>query len=1450
MLFRSANQFGSSNEYSTIIGDLPEVTEPNLEEVAKEEKLPEESFKAKESSIIKDNIAQLPEHLDTTKSLGRFLKKMLGDVGDKSIPKTYRSFLSKAVIDRILVPALVGSDLKVVTKTNDEAVALLKREGITGGKSYKGAYDSATNTIYLNTDTGLNVETLFHELLHAALDTSLDSRMNAKMEATVEAMITPIKKAWERKYPNENLPLFNTEPRKRAKELFAWGLSNFDLILLLDRENNAEVTAAVAADPTHPLRVVKTFMVNWIQDIVNWALGRAGRQEKLNDSILAFLVTTAADNASRNPKQSQGDLSFQIDMSSVNEATPQTVFNSVLSRSTNNSESHKRHLERLFLKEVDQVQRSKIPLLKERAVNAVEALISLEQSGITITPHKWEGLFPMSEAEAYLFNNYRNIIQTGLDEFGIAATEIADLYTSAKSKITVKDFLLEGEEESNPISIGIAKSKYDAVFNSTVVDSSGRSTYLADFASLARTNEDFRRALTKKVGTRTLQQYADSSIGSKIMDLIHRVTNWIAGAYTGSRKSGTYKGKIDKISKHLAVSEFKAKHAMERQVRKSFDASGKVYATYAAWMGKFHSDITNSDAVSAVAEAVSTTRQVTTDALTGKNNVEQAKLYNTFINNLHHTTGKWFTRLVETEFTTAKDYNKEIKRAIFMKSKAVAGAADSSKKAIQSIMKDVLGAQNEKTLSALTDGVLRTDLSVFSDWPSTDLMKMFSSSTALQNKITDLENTLRSHSAGEALINASHSLGHFQIHHRGTEETTFPNAEAIVLNVSRIFGKVLTQEVSTVDQLASLVAIQQLPSNTKERVLQLNKDKPEAIQKLLELHSVQKLVELNGRYNHSKYAPLKGSIVESFDPSKDIKVVPTSEVADLKHDGYIKKGELKRNLKGDPSNEKMNIMYSTTGGLIGWVQGAFSSATNQKGIKNLDGRTITNGYDSYDEMQKHSAKVTTHFKNSIRASNIPKSNRTNKEDGTVAVLTDSGTVIGQQYTINLKDKQRYLGSKNSVLEALPSMYGHNIVVTNTAAYNKKVNEAMKVGYEIDREKGELHKYMEISPKAPTVEGKEAYRMMPPEARESARELWGTNKFYVKSSLYEMTYGYRKVSVANIIKANSDSPQWAKSLMRNTLGLFLTDAQLINGITTGGRMMEEAVSEIKDMIVVRSISVLIDNLLSNSVQLVLENKGMTIVKAVKYTLEGLRLAKRYQENSSKLHRLEHELSIERDPSKAKVMKSNIAVLLEEQRKNPAKELIDGGALTAIVEDLGQPANPYSYAAKIGNKFDQYNSQLPESVQWVTGNIVAGKQSEIYRTAYKFTQLGDFGSRYAMYKNALEQGTMDKEFGDRIMEAFVMYDLPSNRYLEWLGGTGTLWFMKYFLRIQAIILRNIKENPRKVAEFAAMVNMAGVDIPNYYQALFLTNPVTNKMGQLDYAEKGIESLPIVHLYDWLQ
>lgn len=1369
----------------------------------------------------------------------------LGSTGAISVPPRYSQWLREVLVDQILDPALDKVDIRVV-QTTDQLNEIL-------GKKFKTA-KGATRTkdgkveIFLNKETnGVNIETLFHELTHAALDQKIVEQDPVFQEIT-KVLSQEVVEAWNEKYPHREK--LSKAWENNPRELFAWALTNMDVMS----------TALVQSPSVEFAREDPNLsffgkVMSWVQSLVKKIIGKRVHE----DSVLAYLVESARNmaNETKVSKEDQEIISYQEEMESIQKAIPEEVFDT-LTTASNNSVGHKRYLNQMFHREVRRLQSSKHTAMSDAALNAMESLSELENQGEDILPHRWEGIFPMSQLETYMFNSYRHIVAAGMELGTLGSQQLHALYAKASKKLKPKDFILDGDTSSEGMKR--AQEKYDALFGTakeTVYsvdrnDEYGvsyrrtRNTQLADFISLVRTNEEMRKVISKVSGDISKELEGDTNkLTYAILTAVHKLTDKIAGSYTGANKSKSFKGKVDNISRKLAVSEFRAKSHMEVLAQKALMKGNAIYTAYSTTVDRRLEKIFESTPVKVFGDSFKYAGNLVKQGFQGVNNEEQADRYRQLTHKLNHDTMKWIPELVE-EMQNTQEYNKAVRRSFFKKNKAISGARDGAIKAVIKTLKDVLPIQNDKVMSQLTDGILRTDIgSLMKNHTLENVMEYFKDSSVLGSKINQLETELRKSAQGEALINAAHSLGHFQIHHIGTEDHSFPNADAATLNIGRVFNTNLSQYTEVVDQLASLVALQQLPEPTKAGVVRTYQHYPEGVAKTLNLHEVQKQTALTNRYGNNKYNVLKGEVYEVYDPSKDIKVVPTSEVARLKKIGYVVRGNIPRN-PNDLNQGEMVVMYSTVNGMAERMQGAFSLARNTKGIQNLDGRTVTDGYDKYDEMQKNSAKIKQRYKRSIRQMNTRKSQRSLKENGTVTTLTDKGTVTGHLYTIPLAKKKALLGSENSLVQTLPHMFGQTVEITNTRPYNDSIVKGLKEAYEYDKQNGDVSNYVEISANAPTRRGKEAWRMMPPEARAKVQEVFG-KKMYVRSSLMSQVYGYRKASMANILRDNSASTQWARSLMQNTFGLFFTDQQMIKGIVNGEKALREATMLIKDMIVVRSIGVLVGNLISNTVQLVLANDGMSVSKAVKYTVEGLTLAKKYQENQGKINKLKYELAIEADPRKQKLIENELLVLREEQSRNPASELIDKGALTAIVEDVEEVDNPYAYTAKLGEKFSKFNDRMPESVQWVTGTLLASKQSEWYQTAYQFTQLGDFGSRYAMYKHAKDRQELTPERMDHIMDAFVMYDIPSNKYLEYLGNVGMLWFMKYFMRIQKIIIENTLKNPRKALEVGVASSILPLD--TYYDAAFWDKDIVDKMGLIQYAEMGVESLPVMQIYDAL-
>ena len=62
---------------------------------------------------------------------------------------------------------------------------------------------------------------------------------------------------------------------------------------------------------------------------------------------------------------------------------------------------------------------------------------------------------------------------------------------------------------------------------------------------------------------------------------------------------------------------------------------------------------------------------------------------------------------------------------------------------------------------------------------------------------------------------------------------------------------------------------------------------------------------------------------------------------------------------------------------------------------------------------------------------------------------------------------------------------------------------------------------------------------------------------------------------------------------------------------------------------------------------------------------------------------------------------------------------------------------------------------------------------------------------------------------VSDAFINYDIPSHRKVQWANDVGLVMFTKYYIRIQKVILKIMKENP--------VSGLAMLLLNNYWDAL---------------------------------
>ena len=81
---------------------------------------------------------------------------------------------------------------------------------------------------------------------------------------------------------------------------------------------------------------------------------------------------------------------------------------------------------------------------------------------------------------------------------------------------------------------------------------------------------------------------------------------------------------------------------------------------------------------------------------------------------------------------------------------------------------------------------------------------------------------------------------------------------------------------------------------------------------------------------------------------------------------------------------------------------------------------------------------------------------------------------------------------------------------------------------------------------------------------------------------------------------------------------------------------------------------------------------------------------------------------------------------------------------------------------------------------------------------------------------------------MVETFVNYDQPLNRYVQWTNDVGLIMFVKYWTRIQRAGLNLIKEKPLNVALLWTGSTLLDVDVETILQTNIVTGNFFPTLG----------------------
>lgn len=1298
----------------------------------------------------------------------------------------------------------------VTPKTNPKDVLEQGEQGAAGWYVSKGD----KHEIYLDSniynDIGLTTELVLHELTHGALARTIEiAQQEGKGDAFKAVKDLDSLRVKAIKFIKEqNLGNQFDQATKNVHELVSWGMTN---------KAFQDQVLKVMLIPTKKNLLVRG-MEAFIQSLVQLVFGR----ENVNmESGMANLITNsvALFKVAAESKAPITNVNVVANMTGVQDYTTMDVFNALGNRINNgvtNSPEFVNHLGTMMTDLVGKLFGPygvlKASLMQSRQITAEQIYDEAVATGEA--PFASKALnsgFYFTDQEAFALEQIEVTVRAGLESNAgvttIAYRELAKLYEEAKATLKVEQFHKGDWATATQQEKDAAGKLYDFVFR-VETSINNRSDYLSRFAALGLANEQFNKVLgglTTNAQTRTATTFVE-----RLLSIFEKIMNFFAGKMTSTFEGQQADEKLMALVTQLVKNEVRRKAMLTPKttifdpIEENIDKLSEKVRERIEKFGKLPFFKLNTNPFIRLAGSLTSTYagnrfDVILQGL--KTQIDRVKT---------EKPGVMMATL--TEVQGANDTNlvfhfllRITKRLESMRKEIITETGKAVLSGFNNNGQD-MSMNQQKSLSSIG---LRTDMSVLLDkYTVKDITRMLTNPVLLERAIADYEGQLASinQKYSRYFINMSRALGFFKVTGKSAVPMLLLNAH----NIARMFGTNYTNKMQdtqaklatpAIDILVSLYAIKYSPKADRDNFVSVAKIENSrtdgnGIEMMLKAHRELQRESKEKLFDQAEALQIKGYTPEILDPYIDIKIVEQSEVPDLLVKGYTVASVLSQ----DPANPEVKkvLLSRRDGGMKSWLSGIQSTTgMNSKGTEVHNGNLHSNTYAgkaNRNQMASIYSEKSKAMMQVFQSKNFDPSNVL--ETHMVPVLNADGDVVNYRYMMQEDTKDILLRRDNRPDKILGMLAGNIFDKVNSKEQNAKGIQALKDQYDLEfAQKSEG--YLEVGPKSADPELREIWRLMPQTTKDEIRSVWGSDSMMVRNDLLDINFGYRKLSIADGFEKDKDARNIASKIM-----IYFAEAawggEAALKIRKGEDIWQEIMKEAKANLVVRSLSTLLGNVRSNVSYLLLA--GVSPMAIIRHHRVAIRGAFDYKRDSAKLFDMENQIKLDYykgGKTKAQ-LEEEIIKLKDAMARNPIKPLIDAGLMPTIVEDVEADNDIHSYKSDFIKWTEKATDKINPSVLNVAKFLIMSKDSSAYQAMSYATQISDFVARYTLYqdKTTGKNPLSHTEAVQLVSDAFVNYDVPTHRKIQYMNDMGFMMFTKYYVRIQKMIFRMYKDHPARV------------------------------------------------------
>jgi hypothetical protein len=1312
----------------------------------------------------------------------------------------------------------------------------------------RGWFIPSTNTIYVRgtefAKSGLTSELLVHELLHAALVSTVRkprTEEQKKIVTDLDNLLQQVKAYHRGKSMSDNM----VHATGNLDEFISWGLTNQDVRAELGK-----------IQVKSKLGKFVTALHDFITKVTGLLFNRqmTGKEAEV-DAFTALvirvndLVEVMEASEDRNFVKELQDIEETMNMvspSPVNDYTTQEVFDSLSGYGS--SAVFQERLQTVLDDVVNKLHGPfgavKTQIEASLGNNPLDVWSALQAKGQRpFSSRVLNAPLGFSQKEAYVAEQveavFTHVLQDKSAVDNAVFRELEKLYAQAKEK-------LKGN---------IPTDLYKFVFQPESHGSlDGKSNYMARFMALTLANEQFNKAMTFETRKADLVMKGRSFM-ERVEATWRAATDWVGSWQTGTSLGQAGTSKMAALVTDLVQAESRGKGQIMagKSITSFFDPIEAQGAKVVKGIRQQVVNATQSKFVKQNSFKVVRIAGVATNiAASGKAGAIVQQM-NAMRDSLWKSSTGTALGLVNYVSGISQWANTLLLEAKKVEKQRLAVSND-----VSSLVKSSFANEGEditkEQSDALASVVLRTGMHFLVDSYSMDeILKMLDAPKALKAAIDKEVGALSGYPEVHYYIKQAKGLGFYTATGMVAVDNQMLNAGNIA-SVINLGGKAPAHSEAAKLVLERLVTLYGLRYSNKDSIAaaaslmrsESVRGDQSGVLMALRMHKHLHIQAEERLFKNSETMMIHGYMPEVVDPTVAFEVArDPAEVQALLDKGYVAYQPVMLD-KNDPDKRKAMIYVLRGGGMSRRLTGMVSlTDTKAKGTSKHNqfySTHLQEGKNNALSMAAISSRAHQEVLNQFKADpGFDPFKAREKQNYMLPILNQHGEMVDYRYVMGHQTRDTLLRRDNRFEHLLGTMAGQTFDKQATREQNELVMEALREHY--TKNFGLNPKqFIQVHNTSTDPKMKEIWDMLPEKTKQDVQRIWGTDGLWVPKNMVDVVFGYRKMSLADMY--DKAKPNWAERQFMDAVGYSLRlyarkalkmdqqgaiqyakrGAATVRQIEAG---WQEIVQEAKDFIVVKSFTVLRDNMLSNMMMLAL--KGVPMLDSLRDQHIALKGVMDYERDRAALARLQLIQDTGYGSQSMDEVAAQMVELQDRIARNPIKEMIDAGLLPTLVEDVSMEENPYSYKSELTNWVEDKTSGLNKHVLKAGRFMYMTHDSLLYKIPSKATQYSDFISRYAMYKHLTTRKNpmTSAEAVFEASEAFVNYDIPLPKKIQYMDEMGVLPFIKYFLSIQRVLARNFQDNPLRVLSAVALNNFAG-NLPMPTDSSFLTRIGHNPIG----------------------